>query len=98
MSLPAEPQKIITPQRIAAAERLEAVRKLKAEGLSQAEVCRHLELPRSTVGACGTLTIKSPHRLKATEARVSLINKPNFWPFLRCFPVSIAPRWAVWQG
>ena len=49
-ALPGEPQKITTPQRIAAAERLEAVRKLKAEGLSQAEVCRHLELPRSTVG------------------------------------------------
>ena len=54
--------------------------------------------PEALLGACGTLTIKSPHRLKATEARVSLINKPNFWPFLRCFPVSIAPRWAVWQG
>lgn len=49
-ALPAEPQKITTPQRIAAAERLEAVRKLKTEGFSQAEVCRHLELPRSTVG------------------------------------------------
>lgn len=48
--LPAEPQKLTTPQRIAAAERLEAVRKLKADGFSQAEVCRRLELPRSTVG------------------------------------------------
>ncbi|UZE26596.1 hypothetical protein LOY67_25405 [Pseudomonas sp. B21-056] len=47
--LPAEPQKLTTPQRIAAAERLKAVRDLKAEGLSQAEVCRQLELPKSTV-------------------------------------------------
>lgn len=48
--LPAEPQKLTTSQRIAAAERLEAVRKLKEEGLSQAEICRQLGLPRSTVG------------------------------------------------
>lgn len=48
--LPGEPQKLTTSQRIAAAERLEAVRKLKAEGLSQAEICRQLGLPRSTVG------------------------------------------------
>jgi transcriptional regulator with XRE-family HTH domain len=48
--LPAEPQKLTTPQKILAAERLEAVRKLKAEGLTQAEVCRQLGLPRSTVG------------------------------------------------
>ncbi|AKV07310.1 helix-turn-helix transcriptional regulator [Pseudomonas carnis] len=47
--LPAEPQKLTTPQRIAAAERLKAVRDLKAAGLSQAEVCRQLELPKSTV-------------------------------------------------
>ena len=48
-ALPAEPQKITTPQRIAAAERLKAVRDLKAAGLSQAEVCRQLDLPKSTV-------------------------------------------------
>ena len=47
--LPAEPQKLTTPQRIAAAERLKAVRDLKAAGLSQAEVCRQLDLPKSTV-------------------------------------------------
>ncbi|MGP5332422.1 helix-turn-helix protein [compost metagenome] len=49
-ALPAEPQKITTPQRIAAAGRLKAVRELKAAGLSQAEICRQLELPKSTVG------------------------------------------------
>ena len=48
-TLPAEPQKLTTPQRIVAAERLKAVRDLKAAGLSQAEVCRQLELPKSTV-------------------------------------------------
>jgi transcriptional regulator with XRE-family HTH domain len=48
--LPAAPQKLTTPQRVAAAEKLKAVRELKAAGLSQAEVCRKLELPRSTVG------------------------------------------------
>ena len=47
--LPAEPQTLTTPQRIAAAERLKAVRDLKAAGLSQAEVCRQLDLPKSTV-------------------------------------------------
>ena len=48
--LPAEPQKLTTPQRTAAAGRLKAVRELKAAGLSQAEVCRQLDLPKSTVG------------------------------------------------
>lgn len=48
--LPAAPQKLVTPQRLAAAEKLKAVRELKAAGLSQAEVSRSLELPRSTVG------------------------------------------------
>lgn len=41
---------MVTPQKLAAAEKLKAVRELKAAGLSQAEVCRSLELPRSTVG------------------------------------------------
>lgn len=49
-TLPAEPQKLTTPQRMAAAGRLEAVRELKAAGLSQAEICRQLDLPKSTVG------------------------------------------------
>ncbi|MFK3822400.1 helix-turn-helix domain-containing protein [Pseudomonas yamanorum] len=48
--LPAEPQKLTTPQRTAAAGRLKAVRELKAAGLTQAEVCRQLDLPKSTVG------------------------------------------------
>lgn len=47
--LPAEPQKLTTPQRIAASERLKAVLDLKAAGLSQAEICRQLKLPKSTV-------------------------------------------------
>ena len=48
--LPAEPRKLTTRQRIAAAEKLKAVRELKAAGFSQAEVCRQLDLPKSTVG------------------------------------------------
>ncbi|AJF51547.1 TPA: helix-turn-helix transcriptional regulator [Pseudomonas aeruginosa] len=48
--LPAEPQKLPPPRQVAAAEKLRAIRALKEAGLSQAEVCKKLGLPSSTVG------------------------------------------------
>ncbi|KSF28420.1 helix-turn-helix domain-containing protein, partial [Pseudomonas aeruginosa] len=48
--LPADPQKLPPPRQVAAAEKLRAIRALKEAGLSQAEVCKKLGLPSSTVG------------------------------------------------
>jgi transcriptional regulator with XRE-family HTH domain len=47
--LPDEPTKLTPPQSVSAAEKLRAVQDLKKAGLSQAEICRQLGLPKSTV-------------------------------------------------
>lgn len=49
-TLPSAPQRLQPPQSTTAAAKLKAVQELKSAGYTQAEICRQLGLPTSTVG------------------------------------------------